>query len=79
MSYKPEYENFEPVVEPVPSSDVSLSDKIDLLLLDGGVLEATCSVEEFNEVFVKYKPERRACKLDMSYDAGTKELVVRTV
>ena len=57
---------------PVPPAlePVSLSDELDLLLLEGGELYAECSIEQFNEVFVKYRPQRRACKLELSWTDG---------
>lgn len=53
--------------EPV---DVDLSGKIKNLLSSGGELSVTCTIEEFNEVFVKFKPERRSCKLELNWADG---------
>ena len=55
------------VIEPVK---VSICDVVNALLEAGGEISVPCTVEEFNEAFVKFKPARRACKLNLSWTDG---------
>jgi hypothetical protein len=58
-------------VNPVPEPEsVNLCDKVSDLVTVGGDLSVPCTIEEFNEVFVKFKAERRACKLELSWTDG---------
>lgn len=67
------YENDTPelVVPTTPEpKSLSISDKIDNLLVSGGEISVECNVEEFQHVLAKYKPQRRACKLELSWSDG---------
>ena len=56
-----------PAPEPV---GVSMCDRVNDLLESGGDISVSCTIEEFNEVFLKFKPERRACKLEVNWVDG---------
>jgi len=66
-SVKQPVSTVKPASEPV---DVDLSGKIEDILSSGGDLSVKCTLEEFNEVFTKFKPQRRACKLQLNWSDG---------